>query len=86
MMLGEITPFFIALLLGFLFGTQFLGQLSRRGILLIIGLTIVAAFLFEAPLFTTSILGGFITPEISFATPLIGAVVGLLIGKYVGGK
>jgi hypothetical protein len=86
MMLGEITPFFIALILGIIFGTQFSGQLSRRGISLIIGLTIVAAFLFEAPIFTTSIFGGYITSEISFAMPLIGATVGLLIGKYVGGK
>jgi hypothetical protein len=49
-------------------------------------LTIVAALLFEAPIFTTSIFGGYITSEISFAMPLIGATIGLLIGKYVGGK
>lgn len=86
MMPGEVTPFIIALLLGLLLGSQFSGQLSRRGVYLIIGLAIVAAFLFEAPLFTTSLWGGLINQEISFATPLLGAVVGLLIGKYLGGR
>lgn len=85
-MLGEITPFFIALLLGFIFGTQFSGRLSRRGTYLIIGLTLVAAFLFEAPIFTTSIFGGYLGPDLSFATPFLGATAGILIGKYVGGK
>lgn len=86
MMLGEVTPFIIALLLGLLFGTQFSGQLSRRAVATIIGLAVVAAFLFEAPPFMTGILGGLINEEISFSTPLLGATMGLLIGKYLGGK
>jgi uncharacterized protein YcfJ len=86
MMLGEITPFILALLLGLLFGTQFSGQLSRRAILTVIGLAVVAAFLFEALPFTTSIFGGFINDEFSFSTSLLGAIIGLLIGKYIGGK
>jgi uncharacterized membrane protein YgaE (UPF0421/DUF939 family) len=86
MMLGEITPFFIALLLGLIFGTQFSGQLSRRGTYFIIGLAIVAAFLFEAPIFTATVFGGYIGPDLSFATPFLGATFGILIGKYVGGK
>jgi hypothetical protein len=86
MMLGEITPFIIALVLGLLFGTQFSGQLSKRAILTITGLAIIAAFLFEAPPFMTGIWGGLINDEISFSTPLLGAIFGLLIGKYIGGK
>jgi hypothetical protein len=86
MMLGEITPFIMALLLGLLFGTQFSGQLSRRTLYLIIGLAVVAAFLFEAPPFMTGIYGGLINDEFSFSTPLLGATMGLLIGKYVGGR
>ena len=86
MMLGEITPFIIAFLLGLLFGTQFSGQLSKQSTYLIVGLAVVAAFLFEAPPFMTGIFGGLINEEISFSTPLLGATMGLLIGKYVGGK
>ncbi len=86
MMLGEITPFLIALILGIFFGAQFSGKLSRRGSYFILGMAIIAAFLFEAPIFTSSIFGGYILPELSFATPFIGATVGILIGKYLGGK
>jgi hypothetical protein len=86
MMLGEITPFILALLLGLLFGTQFSGQLSRRSLYLIICLAIVAAFLFEALPFMTGLQGGYINHELSFSTPLLGATIGLLIGKYLGGK
>lgn len=85
-MLGEFTPFIIALLLGIFFGAQFSGRLSRRGTYLMIGLAIVAAFLFEAPIFTSSLLGGYIVPDLSFSTPFLGATVGILIGKYLGGK
>ncbi len=86
MMLGEITPFVIALLLGMLFGAQFSCQLSRRSVYFILVMAVVAAFLFEAPIFTTSIFGGYITPLLSFSTPFIGATVGIVIGKYLGGK
>jgi uncharacterized membrane protein YgaE (UPF0421/DUF939 family) len=86
MMLGELTPCFIALILGIVFGAQFSGQLSRRGIYFIIGLAIVAAFLFGAPIFTSSIFGGYIAPDLSFSTPFLGATIGILIGRYAGGK
>ncbi|MBM5805835.1 MAG: hypothetical protein FJZ49_07245 [Candidatus Verstraetearchaeota archaeon] len=85
MMLGEITPLIIGLLLGVLLGTQLSAPLSKRTVALLLGLSIVAAFLFGAPVFTWSIYGGYILPGLSFATPFIGAMVGLLIGKALRG-
>jgi len=84
-MLGEITPLIIGFLLGVLFGTQLSGPLSKRTVALLVGLSIVGAFLFEAPIFTWSVYGGYILPGLSFATPFIGATIGLLIGKALRG-
>ncbi|MDD1776293.1 MAG: hypothetical protein LUP94_02955 [Candidatus Methanomethylicus sp.] len=86
-MAGEIAPIIIAFLLGIFFGTQLSGTISRRTTLLIIGLGIIAAFLFEAPIFTWSLFGGYITEGFSFAAPFISATIGLFIGKIIrGGK
>lgn len=86
MMLGEITPFIVALLLGILFGTQLTGKLSSRTVVLIVALSIVGALLFGSFIFTYSIYGGYIAPGLGFATPLIGATIGILIGKALKGE
>lgn len=84
---GEITPIVIGFLLGILFGTQLAGAISRRTVILVLAMSVVAAFLFEAPIFTWSLAGGYITEGLSFAAPFISATVGLLVGKSAkGGK
>ncbi|MGQ9759650.1 MAG: hypothetical protein ACUVQ5_03645 [Candidatus Methanomethylicaceae archaeon] len=85
MMLGEITPFIIALLLGILFGTRLSGKLSGRTVVLLIAFSIVGALLFGSFMFTYSLYGGYIAPGLGFATPLIGATIGILIGKALRG-
>lgn len=84
---GEITPIVIAFLLGILFGTQFKGEISKRTTIMLLGLSVIAALLFEAPLFTWSLVGGHITEGVGLAMPFISAIIGLLIGKmFKGGK
>ena len=86
MLLGEITPFIISLILGVLFGTQISGKVSKGTTILVIAFSIVGALLFGAFMFTYSIYGGYIIPGVGFATPLIGATIGILIGKAIKGE
>ncbi len=86
MMLGEITPSIIALVLGILFGTQLSGKISSRTAVLAIAFSIVGALLFGSFMFTYSIYGGYIIPGFGFAIPLIGATIGILIGKAMKGE
>jgi len=54
---------------------------------MIICLCIVGASLFQAPVFTWSLIGGYITDGLSFAAPFISATIGILLGWAVrGGK
>lgn len=87
MMGGEITPIVVGFAIGFLFGTQVYGNVSRRTVVMIICLCIVGASLFQAPVFTWSLIGGYITDGLSFAAPFISATIGILLGWAVrGGK
>ncbi|MCX8182478.1 MAG: hypothetical protein N3D12_05110 [Candidatus Methanomethyliaceae archaeon] len=86
MMLGEITPFIISIILGILFGTQLSGKISKGTTVLVISFSIVGALLFGVFMFSYSIYGGYIMPGLGFATPLIGATIGLLIGKALKGE
>lgn len=86
MMLGEITPLIIAIFLGILFGTQISGKISRGTAILVFVFSIVGSLLFGAFLFSYSIYGGYIAPGLGFATPLIGATIGILIGKALKGE
>lgn len=79
--LGEVTPTVIALLLGITLGTQMECKLSRRTVLLVLLMSLLAAFLFEAPIHSWSLLGGVIAEHVSFALPFISATIGILIGK-----
>jgi hypothetical protein len=87
MMGGEITPIIVGFVIGFLFGTQVYGKVSRRTVAMIICLCIVGAFLFQAPVFTWSLVGGYIAEGLSFAAPFISATIGILLGWALrGGK
>lgn len=86
MLIGEITPFIISIILGVLFGTQLSGKISKGTAVLVIIFSIVGALLFGAFMFTYSIYGGYIMPGLGFATPLIGATIGILIGKALKGE
>lgn len=86
MMPGDITPFIISIVLGVLFGTQLSGKISKGTTILVIIFSIVGALLFGAFMFTYSIYGGYIMPGLGFATPLIGATIGILIGKALKGE
>lgn len=86
MMLGEITPLIIAILLGILFGAQISGKISKGTAILVFIFSIVGSLLFGAFLFSYSIYGGYIVPGLGFATPLIGATIGILIGKALKGE
>ncbi len=82
---GEVTPIAIAFFIGMMFGTQMQGKISRRTMVMILGLAIIAAFLFEAPIFTWSFVGGYIAEGFGFAAPFISAILGMFIGKIVKG-
>ncbi|RWX72922.1 MAG: hypothetical protein Metus_0896 [Candidatus Methanosuratincola subterraneus] len=84
--MGEITPTVVAFLLGIAIGTQFVARLSRRTTLLILVMSVVAAFLFEAPIHTWSLLGGVLAEHVSFALPFISATIGLLVGSVLRGS
>ena len=84
---GEITPIVVAFALGILFGTQLQGKISKRTVGMIIGLSILAAILFEAPIFTWSLVAGFISEEFSISMAFIAATVGIFVGKaFKGGR
>ncbi len=84
---GEVTPIVIAFVLGILFGTQLQGKISKRMIGMIIGLSIIAAVLFEAPIFTWSLLAGFISEHISISVAFVAATIGMFVGKaFRGGR
>lgn len=79
--LGEITPTIVAFVFGIVIGTQFVAKLSSRTTALILVMSVVAAFLFEAPIHSWSLLGGVFAEHVSFALPFISATIGLLLGK-----
>lgn len=79
--LGEITLTVVAFILGMALGTQLKGNLSRRTTLLILVMSIVAAFLFEASIHYGSVLGGVFFEHVTFSLKFISATVGLLVGK-----
>lgn len=79
--LGEVTLTIVAFFLGIVLGTQLQARLSRRTTLLILIMSVVAAFLFEAPVHYTSVLGGVFAEHISFSLKFISAAIGLLVGK-----
>ncbi len=79
--LGEVTLTVVAFILGVALGTQLRSNLSRRTTLLILAMSVVAAFLFEAPIHYSSVLGGVFFEHITFSLKFISATIGLLIGK-----
>ncbi len=85
MMLGEILPLIMGFLLGILFGTKLRGRWNPRTVALLLVSGVLASFLFQAPIFFTSPWGG-VYNGISFSTPFMGAILGLLIGKAVKGE
>ncbi|MEJ5293099.1 MAG: hypothetical protein WHS82_05840 [Candidatus Methanosuratincola sp.] len=83
--LGEVTFTILAFFLGIVLGTQLKGMLSRRTTLLVLIMSVVAAFLFEAPVHYSSVLGGVFAEHISFSLKFISAVIGLLVGRLLRG-
>ncbi len=82
---GEVTTIVIALVLGILFGTRFQGGMSKRMVGMVFGLSIIAAILFEAPIFTWSLIAGFINEDFSISLAFIAATVGIFIGMLFRG-
>lgn len=81
--LGEVTPTVVALLFGLTLGMQMECTLSRRTVLLVLFMSLLAAFLFEAPIHSWSLLGGVFGEHVSFALPFVSATLGILIGNSV---
>ncbi len=79
--LGEVTLAVVGFFLGIVLGTQLQAQLSRQTTLLILIISMVAAFLFEAPIHYNSVLGGVFTEHVSLSFKFISVTVGLLVGN-----
>ncbi len=85
MILGEIAPLVMGFLLGILFGTKLQGRWDPKTVALIVVFGILGSFLFQAPPFFASPWGG-VFNGISFSTPFMGAVLGLLLGRAIKGE